>query len=141
MYTWFMAKTMTIECGNCGKEVEETNSWYSLFSPGGTSLRCSGCGDILIQDLGIVKSRLLKAIVLSSVIAIIPIAVLVFSCTVFSGFYMEVEYFLRGKVVALLSVLLLINFILIFIGLAVPEVLRYRSCNRIVLKQVETQTE
>lgn len=60
-------------------------------------------------------------------IAVVPMAILVASCLLFSGFYMEIDYFFRGKIVAVLSVLLLINFILIFLGLAVPEVLRYKN--------------
>lgn len=119
---------MNIECDNCGREVVDGQSWRALFKLSGASLRCSHCQVHIHQDLHRVKMTLFRAILVATSVSMAPLLLIIGVCSVATGFCVDItEFALRPKTSALGSVLLLLNFMLVFLGMAVPELIRFTS--------------
>lgn len=121
---------INIECDNCGRDVVGGQGWRSLLKLGGASLRCPHCKVHIHQDLHRVKVTLFRAILVATCVSMAPLLLIV-ACSVTTGFCMDLtEFVLRPKTSALGSVLLLLNFMLVFLGMAVPELIRFSSNNK-----------
>ncbi|WP_052692039.1 hypothetical protein [Teredinibacter purpureus] len=123
---------MTTECGNCGRTLEGKKSPAPFFLGGINAKLCSGCSHRVKEQLVGVRHLLFKSISIATAATIVLPLMFVFVLSVASNqvsFGYSSQFFFQ-KAESLGSIILLLNFVVVFLGLSVPDIMRYRDVRR-----------
>ncbi|WP_075188098.1 hypothetical protein [Teredinibacter haidensis] len=117
---------MNIECDNCGGSF---NSHYSLlhwWRVGAGSIRCPECNHYVQQDLHKVKRLLFISITIATAVSVVLPILFVLVASLLSGHVSITKgaYFVLTKGESFGSIILLLNFIVVFLGLSVPGIVK-----------------